>query len=194
MRCSLCILMRRARFLSRLTDTDATVARMKRLLTAATFAALLAAPLGAFAQSSPPAGGPPPEMRAQMEQIRSAGHTAAFDALTADHKVQVQAIVDRVASGAIADRRTAVQQIDAILTPEEAKNVLAAGAKMHADMRAMRDAHAPPAAEGAEGAGRPAKPGKMRKDAGFVLLMTSLTHEQMHAAMHAAMPRPTTTP
>ncbi|GAC1413047.1 MAG: hypothetical protein NVSMB64_23280 [Candidatus Velthaea sp.] len=152
-------------------------------------------PLTAFAQPGPPAG-PPPEIRAQMDKIRSDGHAAAFNALTADHKVRVQAIVDAAAAGKISDPRAAVQQIDAILSPDETKSVLAAGAKMHADMRALHDGAmsaptgAPPATKPIDGPERPGRPGGMRNDAGFVLLMTSLTREQMHAAM----PHPSSTP
>jgi len=184
---------------------------MKRLFLAAALAAAIGVPLVAHAQATPP-DAMSADIRARMDAIRSTEKTAAFAALSADHKTKVQAIVDQVSAGKL-DGRSAATQIDAILTPDESKAVVASAVKARADMRAMRDAMGgpnggpnsgappnppppgapggppPPGGRGFGGPGGPGGPGR-GSDAGFVLLQLSLTREQMRAAM----PRPSATP
>lgn len=106
---------------------------LHKVLLAAAFAALLS-PVAALAQQGPPAGGPPPEMRAQFETARTNAKTAAFNDLSADHRAKVNAIVAQVQSGSL-DPHDAASQIDAILTPAESQAVLGEQQKMRDAMR-----------------------------------------------------------
>src|SRR5579872_1598417 len=120
---------------------------MRKILFALTLA-LCAAPVAAAAQGFP---GMTPEMQAQVQTLRDTAKTTSFNALSADHRTKVQAIVTQFNNGSvsIAD---AVTQIDAILTPDESKAVLAAGQTMRDGMRKMfEDANGgspPPARQG----------------------------------------------
>src|ERR1700736_5313688 len=94
-------------------------------------------PLAACAQQSNAAeNGPPPAIRAQMQQARDNAKTAAFNDLTPADRAKVQAIIDQVNNGQLTDLRAAGQQIDAILSPTEAKAVLGERDKMMAAIRA----------------------------------------------------------
>lgn len=84
----------------------------------------------AYAQDA----GPPAQMRSQLQQIRNDAKTAAFNALSADHRSRVQNIIVQFNSGSL-DRQTATQQIDAVLSPAESQAVLAQGARMRDAMR-----------------------------------------------------------
>lgn len=70
-----------------------------------------------------------------MQQIRATAKTNAFNALSAQHRTQVQKTIDQFNAGSI-DRDTAASQIDAVLTPGESQAVLAAQSKMRDAMRA----------------------------------------------------------
>lgn len=105
-------------------------------LMAAALMPLAASPV--FAQT-PPDGdgyGPPPQVRAQMEQLRATTKTNAFNALSQDHRNKINAIISQVNAGTL-DRRDAVTQIDAILSPSEAQAVLAENKKMRDSMRTI---------------------------------------------------------
>lgn len=109
--------------------------------------AALASPLAALAQMAPPPPngphGPPPEMRAQFEAARTQARTAAMNALSADHRGKVQAILAQVQAGSL-DPRSAATQIDGILSPSESAAVLAQMQTMHESLRkAMQNAPAP---------------------------------------------------
>jgi hypothetical protein len=94
-------------------------------------------PLAACAQQSNAAeNGPSPEIRAQIQAARDSAKTAAFNDLSAADRAKVQAIVDQVNNGQLTDLRGAAQQIDAALTPAEAKAVLGERDKMMQTMRA----------------------------------------------------------
>lgn len=148
--------------------------------------ALLAAPVAASAQGFP---GMTPEMQAQMQSLRDTAKTTSFNALSADHRTKVQAIITNFNNGsvAIAD---AASQIDAILTPDESKAVIAAGQTLRAAMRdAMRKAYAdanggasPPPRQGpppgAAGQGQRRAP-----DAGRILLQVAASPDALRAAM-----------
>jgi hypothetical protein len=99
---------------------------MKRPFVLLALCASIAVPLAAFAQPAPPApGSPSPDQRAAMEKLRADAKTAAYGALTPAHATAVTAIVGQVTSRSL-DRREAGKQIDALLTPDEQKAVLAA--------------------------------------------------------------------
>lgn len=141
-----------------------------RTLLMAAFVLALAAPLGASAQmfdgSIPPA----------ILQARDQAKTAAFNDLSADHRVKVQAIVAQYNSGSI-QRDDAVKQIDAVLTPDETKAVLGEQQKMR---DAMRQAFANNGGGNGGFGGEHRAPGsnggqRRAADAGRFLLMLSAT-------------------
>ena len=125
----------------------------------------------------------------------------AYNALTPAHRTQVQAIVTQVTAGSLAPR-DAVQQINALLGPNEQQAVLAAAQQQRDDMRAAfaQSGMTPPAGRGGPsagaGAGAPAAPGgaggppapgangPRQANAGAFLLRVSLTPEQMRALRH----------
>jgi hypothetical protein len=155
-------------------------------------AAVLAAglPLTVCAQQAGPPNGQPPEMRAQMQAARDAAKTAAFNDLSPATRTKVQAIVDQINGGQLTDLRAAAAQIDAALTPAEAKAVLGEREKMMASMRA----NMPPRPDGAgpngpgpmaggpngPGADHPRGPGAGANDAGRFLISLGVSREKMH--------------
>jgi hypothetical protein len=163
---------------------------MKHVFTVLALCGTVVLPLAASAQAGPPGppgapgmGGPPsppsPQQRAAMEKFRADAKASAFAALTPAHAAGVQTIVAQVAAGAL-DRRAAAGQIDALLTPDEAKSVLAAEAKSRAAMRtalAGAGGPPPPAVAPPPGPGGP-PPGGGRfgpPSAGRFLLMVSMS-------------------
>lgn len=146
---------------------------MKRLFVHAAVLAALLSPVAALAQAAPPdappPGGPPsPEMRAQMEQLRSQYKTAALNDLSADHRGKVQAILAQVQSGSL-DPRDASEQIDGILSQSEAQAVLGEAQKMHDAMHKTMAGSAPPHAGGMH----------RKPDAGRFLMMLSMPPRPM---------------
>ena len=153
-------------------------------------------PLAACAQQSNAAeNGPPPEIRAQMQQAHDAAKTAAFNDLSPANRTKVQAIIDQVNNGQLTDLKAAAQQIDAALSPNETKAVLAERTKMMAAMRANMPARpdgmgpggpngGPPPNAGPNGAPpngeRPHGMGR-GNDAGRFLLQLGVSREKMHA-------------
>ena len=169
---------------------------MKRFLALLVLCAGVAVPLSAFAQPAPPPpDGPSPDQRAMMDKLRLDAKTAAFAALTPAHAAGVNAIVAQVAAGTL-DRRAAGGQIDALLTPDEQKAVLAAADKSRKAMRAMMGGDGPPPPPGPggppPGAGPPPggpPPGEGRfgpPSAGRFLLMVSMSRDQMRSTMPRA--------
>jgi hypothetical protein len=151
------------------------------------FCALALLPVAALAQQGPPGmGGPPsPQQQAAMEKIRADAKAAAYAVLSPAHVASVNGIVAQVAAGTL-DRRAAGGQIDALLSPDEQKGVLAAAAKSRDAMRAaLRGAGAPPPGGPPPGAGPPpgdGPPGGGRfgpPSAGRFLLMVSMSPRQM---------------
>ncbi len=137
---------------------------MKKLLPALAFA-LFALPIAAPAQQFP-GDGPPPEVRAQMEQARTDARNNAMNSLSADHRAKVQAIATQVENGSLS-REDASSQIDGILTPQEQQAVLAQMQKMRDAMHAAMAAH-----NNADGSGgHPGGPQHRKPDAGRFLLM-----------------------
>ncbi len=143
------------------------------LIAAAAFAAM---PIAGMAQSPAPmmspmaAPAPPmaprmrptmsPEMMMRLEHARTDARVAAYAALSPSHRAQVAAIVAQVNSGKL-DTKTAAAKIDAVLTYNEGKAILAAGMK---GMMAMHGPHMrrPLGAPGMPGAPGGPPPGGMR--------------------------------
>ncbi len=135
-------------------------------------------PLSACAQSAQAQSqdGPPPEVRAQMQQARDSAKTAAFNDLSADHRAKVQSVVDAVNNGTQTDLRAAATQIDGILSAGESKAVLGERDKMMQTMRANMPNGGP--GRGPDGQGNPN--GMHRaNDAGRFLLQLSVSREKM---------------
>jgi hypothetical protein len=152
---------------------------MRKILFALSLA-LLVAPVAASAQGFP---GLTPEQQAQVQTLRDSAKTTSFNALSADHRTKVQAIITSFNSGSvsIAD---AVTQIDAVLTPSESAAVLAAGQTMREAMRKMmEDANGgspPPGRQGPP----PGSGGQRRApDAGRLLLQLAASPDALRAAM-----------
>lgn len=144
--------------------------------------ALFAVPLAASAQGFP---GMTPEMQAQVQALRDTAKTNSFNALSADHRTKVQAVITQFDAGsvAIAD---AVTQIDAVLTPAEAAAVIAQGQAMRDAMRkAFTDANG--GASPPPGQGRPPGAGgggqRRAPDAGRILLQLAASPDALRAAM-----------
>jgi hypothetical protein len=143
-------------------------------------------PLSACAQSAQAQSqdGPPPEVRAQMQQARDGAKTAALNDLSADHRAKVQSVIDGVNNGTQTDLRAAATQIDGILSPGESKAVLAERDKMMQTMRANMPNGGPNGA-GPGGTGRgpdgQRNPNGMHRanDAGRFLLQLSVSREKM---------------
>jgi hypothetical protein len=133
-----------------------------RFLTLSLALALGVTPAVAAAQAGP-GGGPPGDMRAKMEQARSDAKTASYNALSADHRAKVQAIVDQFDAGTLTDPRAAASRIDAVLTPDETTAVLAQRQALRSAMEQSMGAGGgppgagggPPDAGGPGGAGGP---------------------------------------
>jgi len=125
---------------------------MKRAFVVFAFCALAAAPGVAFGQPS----GPAPEQRDALDKAHADAKAAAYAVLTAPHVASVSAIAAQVAAGSL-DRRAASGQIDALLTPTEAKAVLAAAVSSRKAMRAamMAAGGPPPPPAGPSGGGEP---------------------------------------
>ena len=162
-------------------------------------------PLAACAQQSNAAeNGPSSDVRAQMQQMRDQTKTAAFNDLSAADRAKVQAIIDQVNNGQLTDLRAAAQQIDAAITPAEAKAVLGERDKMMQAIHAAlpsRDGNGPgpnggPGANGPGPNGAPPNADHPRgpwggagaNDAGRFLLQLSISREKMRELRHKAMP------
>jgi len=175
---------------------------MKRMLAVLALGAVFAVPLAAFGQMGPGPGmgGPPPtpQQQAAMEKARADAKAAAYAALTPAHATSVQAIVAQVTAGTL-DRRAAVTQIDALLSPDEAKGVLAVDAKSRAQMRAALGGSGgppppppnagppPPGAGGPPPGTGPPGPGRFGPpSAGRFLLMVSMGRPGMRGPMPRA--------
>jgi len=114
------------------------------MILAVTLAASVGGPFAAAAQPGPGGMGPPsPELRAKFDAVDAQAKTSAYAALSPDHRARVQAIVARVTSGAVPPRDGAAQ-IDALVSPDEAKAVLAVAAAERAQIRAAFGDSAPP--------------------------------------------------
>ncbi len=178
---------------------------MKLTLPVLALALATGLPLAACAQQSNAAeNGPPPAIRAQMQQARDNAKTAAFNDLTPADRAKVQAIINQVNNGQLTDLRAAAQQIDAVLTPAETTAVLGERDKMMAAIRAnmpARPDNMGPGPNGAppNGAGPNAGPNGERphgmwgghgaKSAGRFLLQLGVSPEKLRELRHAQQPQ-----
>jgi len=161
-----------------------------------------AIPLAAVADqpTGPGAGGGPPEMRGQFERARSETRAVVLADLSADHRAQVQEIVDKVNAGTLPNPLDAVKQIDAILTPDETKAVLAERAKLGVAMhRGAPDGAGPPPAGPPPGGPPPGGPPPGAASAppvspGQFILRLSIAPEKMHEMMRAMRGAPVGSP
>lgn len=176
---------------------------MKRALVIVALCASVGLPGIAWAQQSGPPGpmgpmggdrpSPSPAMRAAMEQARADARAAALAALTPAHAASVQAILAQAAAGTL-DRRTAAQQIDALLTSDEKTAVQAAADKARRNMRAAMNGMPPPPPPGAGAppqgpppGSRPGGPGMFGPpSAGRVLVMLSMAPGGRRSTMPTA--------
>ncbi len=166
---------------------------MKRVLVLLALCASVSVPAAAFAQPATPTA----DQRAAYDKMRADAKTAAYATLTPAHAAGVTAIVSQVAAGTL-DRRAGAQKIDALLTPDESKAVLAAADKSRAAMRAAGFAPpgrppgaggppntgaAPPQGGGPPpGAGPPGGSGRYGPPtAGRYLMMVSISRSQMRS-------------
>lgn len=151
---------------------------MRYVLLAFALAAALVPAAAAAQATPPPSGGPPPD-RAKLEEFRAVARTNALKNLSVDHLAKIQAIVSAVGAGTL-PLRDGAQQIDAILTPDESKAILAQEQKIRETMTAMRGGSnpnpPPPGAPPGQGPGQGAQP-----NAGRFLLRLLLSPEQMRA-------------
>ncbi|HTU71680.1 MAG TPA: hypothetical protein VMF11_15365 [Candidatus Baltobacteraceae bacterium] len=113
---------------------------MKRLFLALTL--LFAVPAVALAQQDP--GAPGPAMRAQMhaqfqqiETMHRQFRAEVLGALTPAHKRLLASIAGNLAVSVNPDRRAAIAQLDAALSPAEKSAILADAAQMRGQMKTI---------------------------------------------------------
>ncbi len=154
-------------------------------LVVATGLSLVACAQSSNAQAT--GGGPnglSPEVRAKMQQLRDTTKTAAYNDLSAADRAKVQGIIDQVTSGQQSDLKAAAQQIDASLTPDEAKAVMGERDKFVAQIRTMMPLR--PDAGASPGPGRRGGMMGRLKDPGAFLLTLSVTPQKLRELRQAA--------
>lgn len=154
---------------------------MRNILLAFVLAAF-AIPIAASAQFMPNLT---PDQQAQLVQVRADAKTASYNALSADHRTKVQAVITQFDSGSLS-MADAVTQIDAILTPDESKAVIDQGQKMRDAMRKVFESGngGSPPPGGMQG--RPPGGGQGQRrapDAGRILLQLGASPDALRAAM-----------
>ncbi|HME81770.1 MAG TPA: hypothetical protein VKF82_06805 [Candidatus Eremiobacteraceae bacterium] len=121
---------------------------MRQHVVAALVAALMIAPAGALAdttpQGTPPQGGPGPggmgqQVRAQVDQARAAARTAALGALTPANRDRLGQVIGQLAIAQTPDVNAAAKTLDASLSPKESKAVLDAQSAFDAQMKQIMD-------------------------------------------------------
>ncbi|HET9393491.1 MAG TPA: hypothetical protein VFO29_08265 [Candidatus Rubrimentiphilum sp.] len=140
--------------------------------------AVCALPVAAPAQFMPTLT---PDQQAQVMKLRADTKTASFNALSADHQTKVQAVITQFDSGSVS-MPDAITQIDAILTPDESKAVIAQSQQMRDAMRKIFESAnggSPPSGPPGGGQGQP----RRAPDAGRILLQLGASPEALRAAM-----------
>jgi hypothetical protein len=152
---------------------------------------------GCSSNAQAQAGGPggdaastPSPARAAMEKLRDDTKAAVMGDLSADHRAQVQKIADSVNAGTDTDLGGAMKQVDAVLSPAEAKAVLAERDKMTTAMAALRAQYASSGAGGQGGGRRPGGAMMKSNDPGRFVLMVNLSRERMRALRAAQQGHP----
>jgi hypothetical protein len=153
---------------------------MKQLARAALVAAFMFVPLGAFADSSPPpppggpGAGPMGQVRSQIDQVRAQARSAALNALTPTSRTLLSQVVGQLAVANTPDVNAAAKQLDAELSPREAKAILDAQNNLETQTQAIIDKARAAAGDSAgPDANRPRPPGsddQTQNDAGLALL------------------------
>jgi hypothetical protein len=149
---------------------------MRQLARAALVVALMFAPLRAFADSSPPQqpggpGGPMAQVRAQIDQVRVQARSTALNALTPASRALLSQVVGQLAVAATPDVGTAAKQLDAELSPREAKAILDAQNALETQTQAIIDkARAAAGDSGGPALRPPASDDQTQNDAGLALL------------------------
>lgn len=149
---------------------------MRNIFLALLFA-VCALPVAAPAQFMPSLT---PDQQAQIMKLRADTKTNAFNALSADHQTKVQAVITQFDSGSVS-MADAVTQIDAILSPDESKAVIAQGQQMNDAMRKIFESAnggSPPPGPPGGGQGQRRPP-----DAGRILLRLAASPDALRAAM-----------
>jgi hypothetical protein len=158
---------------------------MRYTLLALAFAAVLT-PVAVSAQPIPPPGGPnggpPPEVRAKLEQIRADAKANALKAISADHQTKIQAIITSFEAGSVTPK-DAVQQIDGVLSPDETKALLDQEGKMREAQLAAR----PPSDSASPAPQSPERP--RQASAGRFLLTLLASREKLRDAMRGQRPQ-----
>ena len=137
-------------------------------------------------------GGPnglSPEVRAKMQQLRDTTKAAAYNDLSAADRAKVQGNIDQVSNGQQTDLKAAVKQIDASLTPDEAKAIMVERDKWVAQVRTMMPPR--PDAGASPGAGRRGGGMNRLKDPGAFLLTLSVTPQKLRELRQAAQSKTT---
>ncbi|MGD1066729.1 MAG: hypothetical protein ABR975_07920 [Vulcanimicrobiaceae bacterium] len=133
-------------------------------------------------------GAPNPALRAAMEKVRTDTQTSTMSDLSADHRAEIQKIIDGVNNGTDTDFAGDVTKIDGILTPVESKAVLGERDKMTTAMKAAAAQNGGGA--GGAGGGRRGGGGMMRSnDPGRFVLYVNLSRERMRAIRQAMQQR-----
>lgn len=129
------------------------------------------------------------QMRAQLQQIRSAERSQIIGALTPAHKALLSNIVARLATSVNPDVGGAVRQLDAELSTSEKQTILdaaqTAGIKERAFIQAMRTQNA--SGERQSGPGEGGAPRGPRTDAAIVLLRRAIPDLGMGNSAYAPM-------
>jgi hypothetical protein len=163
---------------------------MKLYLPVLALALATGLPLAACAQQSNASdNGPSPEIRAQLQQARDNAKTAAFNDLTPANRVKVQGIIDQVNNGQLTDLKAATQQINAVLTPAEAKAVLAEADKLKQTMRSSMPRPEGSAPPNAADHPRGGPWGASANDAGRFLLQLGVSREKLRALRQQQAPQ-----
>jgi hypothetical protein len=174
---------------------------MKHFAMAAFVAALTLLPAGAFADATP--AGPPPQngpgpggigqqMRAQVDQARSAARTTALGALSPANRTRLAQVFGQLAIEQTPDVNAAAKTLDASLSPKESKAILDAQSAFDAQMKQMMDQAQAQMGPGSQG-NRPyghGPSGQGPPDAGLTLMRLVMPPIGPPQFFHMSIPPP----
>lgn len=127
-----------------------------------------------------------PDQQAQVMKLRADTKTASFKALSADHLTKVQAVITQFNSGSVT-MADATTQIDAILSPDESKAIIAQSQQMRdAARKIFESANGGSPPPGPPGGGQ--GPPRRAPDAGRILLQLGASPDALRAAMQQQQP------
>jgi hypothetical protein len=158
---------------------------MRKILFGLALAVMLA-PLAVSAEPTPSAdGGPPPEVRAKLDAARADAKVQLIKALSPDHLAKIQADIDQFNAGTLAPIDT-MTAIDAILSPDEAKAVIAIQANLNQARRALLPpggGAGPGGTPGAMGTPNPGEAPRNQLNAGRTVLQLLASPEKLRSLM-----------